>query len=320
MNLANKYRPQEFDQVVGQLIPKTVLQKEFETGTLKQAYLFIGHSGCGKSSSAMILANMIKGLTIELDVASHNSAEDMKELVRTIRTKPIGYDKTIVILDEAHMMSTQAANSLLITLEQPPAHVIFILCTTNGDKILDTIKNRCEMLNFLPLDVYDISQQLMNVCDIEQIDYEPMAIESIAKQANGSMRQALSYLDIVANEKVTIKAVSEKIVKSTYDAMFDVLYAWLDNNTEELIESVDKIDEKFVQNFFVFVLNINVYIKTNNIKCTDMPIILEEDMIKFSTKDKELLSKLLPALYELQYKGKNSPIIKEMFIACLMTN
>lgn len=318
MNLANKYRPKEFSQVVGQLVPKTVLQKEFDTDSLKQAYLFVGQSGGGKTTCARILADVIKGFTIELDVASHNSADDMKDLVKTIKTKPIGYDKTIVILDEAHTMSPLAANSLLITLEQPPAHVIFILCTTNGDKIIDTIKNRCEVLTFFPLQPAEISQQLMYVCEEEGIKFEPMAIDSIAIQANGSMRQALSYLDVVADEDVTIKSVTTKLVRSTYDSMLDVLYSWLDNNTEGVIKSLETIEaSKFVQDFFVFVLDLNVFFKTNNINCTSIPVLLESELKNITESEQQAISKLLPQLYKLQFDGKNSPIIKELFIACL---
>lgn len=319
MNLANKYRPKNFSEVVGQLIPKTVLQKEFDAGALKQAYLFVGQSGGGKTTSARILANMIKGFTIELDVASHNSADDMKELVRSIRTKPIGYDKTVVILDEAHNLSNLAANSLLITLEQPPEHVIFILCTTNGDKIMDTIKNRCEVLTFFPLQPADITQQLITVCESEGINFELIAIESIAKQSNGSMRQALSYLDVVADSDITIKSVTDKLVRSTYDSMLNVMYAWIDSNTNEMLAAIETVEaNKFVQDFFVFILDLNVYIKTKNIACTGIPQVLEEELKQLTVGEQAAIQKLLSPLYELQYKGRNSPILKEMFIACLM--
>ena len=144
MDLANKYRPQKLDDVVGQSAITKVLKNELKNNKLRQQYLFVGNTGSGKTTTARILAKAVNGQVFEIDAASHSGVEDIRALIETITIRPMGVDHTVVILDEVHGLSNKAVQTLLLTLEKPPKHVIFILCTTEADKVPDTIKNRCE--------------------------------------------------------------------------------------------------------------------------------------------------------------------------------
>ena len=155
VTLAQKYRPNTFEDIVEQDEVKNKLQEEIETNTLKNAYLFIGNSGVSKTTAARIFAHSLNAYVLELDMASHGTAEDMRNLIDNISNKPIGYDYYVVILDEVQAAMSRkdsmAAQVLLKTLEEPPKHCIFILCTTEGDKIIDTIKSRCETYLLAPI-------------------------------------------------------------------------------------------------------------------------------------------------------------------------
>ena len=160
MSLATDFRPQYLDDMIGQKTIIDTIRSEFNNNNLKQSYLFMGQSGSGKTTLANIIANKVNGQTLMIDTAVNNSAEDVRNIVDSIQTKPLIYDKVVVIFDEVHTLSPKGFASLLITLEKPPAHVIFILCTTEGDKIPDTIKNRCECFTFSRIENKDISTRL----------------------------------------------------------------------------------------------------------------------------------------------------------------
>lgn len=221
---ARKYRPATFDSVVGQSALTTTLKNAIASGKLAHAYLFCGPRGVGKTTCARIFAKTINCLTPnengeacgecesckafsqnrsynihELDAASNNSVEDIRLLIEQVQIPPQVGRYKVFIIDEVHMLSTAAFNAFLKTLEEPPAHAIFILATTEKHKILPTILSRCQTYDFSRMEVSDIVPHLKRVAQQEGITYEEEALAVIAQKADGGMRDALSIFDQVAS-------------------------------------------------------------------------------------------------------------------------
>lgn len=203
---ARKYRPQAFEAVVGQSHITDTLLKSVDNDHLAQALLFCGPRGVGKTTCARILAKVINGganlndeelaLNIfELDAASNNSVDDIRRLIDQVRFAPQTGKFKVYIIDEVHMLSQQAFNAFLKTLEEPPAHAIFILATTEKHKIIPTILSRCQIFDFKRITVDDIAGHLAFVAEKEGVNAEPEALHMIAEKADGALRDALSLFD-----------------------------------------------------------------------------------------------------------------------------
>ena len=203
---ARKYRPQAFEAVVGQSHITDTLLKSVENDHLAQALLFCGPRGVGKTTCARILAKVINAGAklsddelamniFELDAASNNSVDDIRRLIDQVRFAPQTGKFKVYIIDEVHMLSQQAFNAFLKTLEEPPAHAIFILATTEKHKIIPTILSRCQIFDFKRITVEDIANHLAYVADQEGINAEPEALHMIAEKADGALRDALSLFD-----------------------------------------------------------------------------------------------------------------------------
>ncbi|NNF62954.1 MAG: DNA polymerase III subunit gamma/tau [Acidimicrobiia bacterium] len=222
--LYRKYRPQRFDEVIGQDHVTNTLSHEVIEGTIAHAYLFAGPRGTGKTTTARLLAKALNcqdrgdngepcnvcfsciGITdgasldvIELDAASHNKVEDIREIRMNVSTvAATGGSRKVYILDEAHMLSRAAGNALLKTLEEPPEHVIFVLATTEPYKLLDTIRSRSQRFDFHPVGVETLVSHLGDISRREEFDAEQPALDLIASHAGGSVRDAMSLLEQVA--------------------------------------------------------------------------------------------------------------------------
>ena len=245
---ARKYRPATFDSVIGQQALTTTLKNAISTGKLAHAYLFCGPRGVGKTTCARIFAKTINCMNLtpdgeacnecescrafneqrsynihELDAASNNSVDDIRQLVEQVRIPPqIGRYK-VYIIDEVHMLSTSAFNAFLKTLEEPPQHAIFILATTEKHKILPTILSRCQIYDFNRIGVEDIVQHLTHVAVQEHITAEPEALNVIALKADGGMRDALSIFDQVVSftrGNITYQSVIENLNVLDYEYYF----------------------------------------------------------------------------------------------------
>jgi len=204
---ARKYRPQEFDSVVGQSHITDTLEHAIENNQLAQALLFCGPRGVGKTTCARILARKINeksGATdeegfafniYELDAASNNSVDDIRHLIDQVRFAPQVGQYKVYIIDEVHMLSQAAFNAFLKTLEEPPAHAIFILATTEKHKIIPTILSRCQIYDFKRITIEDIQNHLKKIAEKEGIAYEDDALFLIAQKADGALRDALSIFD-----------------------------------------------------------------------------------------------------------------------------
>lgn len=266
---ARKYRPTTFDSVVGQQSITNTLKNAIKTNHLAQAFLFCGSRGVGKTTCARILAKTIncsnrtdnveacnecdscksfndgRSMNIyELDAASNNSVDNIRELTDQVRFAPqIGKYK-VYIIDEVHMLSSAAFNAFLKTLEEPPAHAIFILATTEKHKIIPTILSRCQIFDFNRIKVDDIAQHLLGIAQKEGIDAEEEALHIIAQKAEGALRDALSIFDQIVSfsgNKMTYQNVIDNLNILDYDYYFKATDFILANEIAELLLLFDDI-------------------------------------------------------------------------------
>ena len=260
---ARKYRPSTFESVVGQRALTTTLKNAIATQKLAHAYLFCGPRGVGKTTCARIFAKTINCMSLtadgeacnacescvafneqrsynihELDAASNNSVDDIRQLVEQVRIPPqIGKYK-VYIIDEVHMLSASAFNAFLKTLEEPPRHAIFILATTEKHKILPTILSRCQIYDFNRISVDDTVQHLTYVASKENITAEPEALNVIALKADGGMRDALSIFDQVVSftgGHITYKSVIENLNVLDYEYYFRLTDCFLENKVSDAL-------------------------------------------------------------------------------------
>ena len=312
MNLNQKYRPQSFSEVVEQEHITSILRKELDTDNVKPAYLFVGKSGSSKTTCSRILAKELNAYTIEIDSASHGGAEDIRQLVDAIHFKPVTNDSILVILDEAHTISNAGMSALLLILEQPPKDVHFILCTTEEQKIPETIKNRCEVFEFLPISKKGIANRLKEIASKEKIAYDDLGIDYLATIADGSMRQAITYLEQYSGELETIRKYRQV---DKYDSFLNLIFAVSDKNYTEVVKIVNVSDYKFVESLFSFVLSADIICKTGLDIFGNIPDVFVTDILNIGAKDKETIKSLRELLLNLQYEGRNNPIIKQLLVA-----
>jgi DNA polymerase III subunit gamma/tau len=256
---ARKYRPLEFADVVGQSAITNTLEHAIESHQIPQALLFCGPRGVGKTTCARILARKINeenGVDgdndfafniFELDAASNNSVDDIRNLIDQVRIVPQVGKYRVYIIDEVHMLSTAAFNAFLKTLEEPPAHAIFILATTEKHKIIPTILSRCQIYDFKRISVEDIKQHLVNVAVKENVTYEDDALHLIAQKADGALRDSLSIFDRMVtftNKNLTLEAVAENLNVLDYEYYFKMTDAFLSNDIPEAMLQFNTILNK----------------------------------------------------------------------------
>ena len=269
---ARKYRPQTFDTVVGQKSITDTLKNAIKSEHLAQAFLFCGSRGVGKTTTARILAKTINcfnrsdqieacdscdscesfnssaSLNIyELDAASNNSVEDIRSLIEQVRIPPQLGDYKVYIIDEVHMLSNNAFNAFLKTLEEPPSYAIFILATTEKHKVIPTILSRCQIFDFNRIEVGDITGQLQKIADKEGVQVEQEALDLIGQKADGAMRDALSLFDLIvtfSGKNVTYKDTIDNLHILDYDYYFRMTDALLNEQTSEVMLIFDDILKK----------------------------------------------------------------------------
>jgi DNA polymerase III subunit gamma/tau len=277
---ARKYRPTTFASVVGQPSITTTLVNAIRNNHLAHAYLFCGPRGVGKTTSARIFAKTINCLNLnpdhepcnlcesclgfnenrsynifELDAASNNSVDDIRSLVDKVRIPPQIGKYSVYIIDEVHMLSPQAFNAFLKTLEEPPAHAIFILATTEKHKILPTILSRCQIYDFNRISVPDIEKYLADVALKEGVAAEPEALNIIAQKADGAMRDALSIFDQIVSfcgNKITYKETIANLNVLDYDYYFKLTDCFQKGDvTNSLIIFNEILDKGFNPHYFI---------------------------------------------------------------------
>ena len=237
---ARKYRPVSFDDVIGQKVITNTLKEAIKNNKLAQALLFTGPRGVGKTSCARIVARELNNFEIsddnsynifELDAASNNGVEGIRNLIEQTRIPPQTGKFKVYIIDEVHMLSSGAFNAFLKTLEEPPAHCVFILATTEKHKIIPTILSRCQIYNFKRITNEGIVDHLKNICKLEKIKFEDNALIQIANKSDGAMRDALQLFDKVVgvNKELTSKLVSENLNTVDFETYIK-LFEFINNN------------------------------------------------------------------------------------------
>ena len=263
--LYRKYRPHDFDSLVGQEYTKKLLKNSVINNKFAHAYIFTGPRGTGKTSSAKIFAKAINCLhsvdgnpcnkcqncvnfesspdIIELDAASNNGVDDIREIINNVRLAPSSMKIKVYIIDEFHMLSTSAFNALLLTLEEPPKDVVFILATTDIQSVPITVLSRCQRFDFKPISMQDIENRLKYVCTEEKLKVTDDAIKEIAMMSNGGLRDALSILDQVAGngEEIDVQDVIANFGGISNKKINQLLNYYENNNISELIDYINEI-------------------------------------------------------------------------------
>ncbi len=261
------YRPKTFEDVVGQEHIVKTLKNQIKNNNIGHAYLFSGTRGTGKTSTAKIFARAVNCLNptneepcneceictdtlndnimdiVEIDAASNNSVDDIRELRESVKYTPSKAKYKVYIIDEVHMLSQGAFNALLKTLEEPPSYVIFILATTEPHKIPATILSRCQRFDFKRVSSKDIASRMAYICKKENIDAEDKALSLIARNSQGALRDALSILDqcmSFGNEKIEYNDVIELLGTVNIDELFELSQAILDENTKKSLQILNE--------------------------------------------------------------------------------
>ena len=264
---ARKYRPDNFDAVVGQSSVTSTLKNAIQSNQLAQSYLFCGPRGVGKTTCARIFAKEVNQFEnenqvddfsfniFELDAASNNSVDDIRNLTDQVRVPPqIGKYK-VYIIDEVHMLSTSAFNAFLKTLEEPPKHAKFILATTEKHKIIPTILSRCQIFDFKRISENDIALHLEKIAKEEEVTVEEDALHLIAQKSDGSLRDSLSLFDRLisfSDKNLTYSSVVEHLNILDYEYYFRITDCLLENDINQLLNIYNEILENgFDGNHFI---------------------------------------------------------------------
>jgi len=264
-----KYRPNNLDELVGRKFISITLKQALLTKKIAPAYLFNGPRGTGKTSSARIFAkslncqafdqptinpcckcDLCRQITdgnaldiIEIDAASNTGVENIREIIERARFAPTQAKWKVYVIDECHMLSTAASNALLKTIEEPPSRVVFILATTNPERVLNTIQSRCQKFDFRRISPSDIFQHLSEIAEKESITFEVQALKMIAKRSNGGMRDAQSLLEQLnlLPEGITINNIQNLLGEVSESELTNLIKSLVENNPESLIDTCNKL-------------------------------------------------------------------------------
>jgi DNA polymerase-3 subunit gamma/tau len=334
---ARKYRPQNFEEVVGQQAITNTLENAIKSNHLAQALLFTGPRGVGKTTCARILAkqiNLVSGESenedfafniFELDAASNNSVDDIRNLTDQVRIPPQVGKYKVYIIDEVHMLSQSAFNAFLKTLEEPPAHAIFILATTEKHKIIPTILSRCQIFDFKRIGVLDIKSYLAKIAKQEKINAEDDALHIIAQKADGALRDALSIFDRVVSfsgNNLRRQDVTENLNVLDYDEFFKATDLILENKIPDLLLHFNQILSKgfdghhFITGLASHFRDLLVAKDTATIKLLEVGDNAKKNYLSQSTKcDLRFLLQAIDMANDcdLKYKGsKNQRLLVEI--------
>lgn len=323
--LAVKYRPRTFEDVTEQYYIKSILENQIKTNSIKNAYLFCGGAGTGKTTTARIFANEInegQGNSIEVDAASNNGVEQVRTIIDDAKFKPLDSKYKVYIMDECHMLSTGAWNAMLKLLEEPPKTTIFILCTTDPQKIPATILSRVQRYDFQRISFDGIVNRLAYIITQERtennpIEFEKEALEYIAKIADGGMRDAISLLDkcLSFNTNLSVKNVVDILGVSDYSSLNGLAHNIFEGHTKEALNNIENIYRQgkdlklYIKQFIQFILDICKYDLYKSYQYIQIPNIINLDEFRSISYEYKLL--LLDKMIELtnQIKYETNPKI-----------
>lgn len=296
VSLPVKYRPKTFDDMVWHASVIQVLKRQIETGNIKNAYLFAGHSGNGKTTCAKCFASLVNsgsGTPIEIDAASNNGVDNIRSLVQEASERSLDSKYKVIILDECQALSAASWNALLKTIEEPPKFTIFILCTTDPQKIPETIINRVQRFNFGAIPYDKIVDRLRYVCEQEGFTNYKESIECIGKACNGCMREALTLLGKVADSGTNFDientlSILGEVPVSVYTKLINYL---IDGDEKGVLSSLDEIEESgteikdFVSALLKFIVDVAKYILFSSLKSTSIPETFENEINSITNFD-----------------------------------
>lgn len=336
--IARKWRPKNFSTLIGQEHISTTLLNALKSDRLAHALLFTGPRGTGKTSTARILAKSLRcpnaknfvpcdkcstceeissGTNLdvtEIDGASNNGVDAIRELRNTVHFLPTSGKWKVYIIDEVHMLTTSAFNALLKTLEEPPPHVIFVMATTEVQKIPATILSRCQRFDFRRISLKQVAEHLQKIADAEEIKIESSALWTIVRQSEGSMRDSQSLLDQIANysnRKITLEKVVEVLGLTERTLLNDALKGLVGRDRAGILKLVEKIiqsgtDAKvFAQDLLEQIRNLMVVKMDAASALMDLP---ENEIEELKTLGKELSSEDVHLLFDMAFKGINDLI------------
>ena len=321
-SLAVKYRPKTFDEVTSQTSIIKILKRQIELRNFKNSYIFAGASGCGKTTTARIFANAInnnQGEPIEIDAASTNGVEKVKQIVSTAGERSLHSEYKVYILDECHVYSAQSWQAFLKCIEEPPKYTIFIFCTTDPQKIPDTISNRCMRFNFTRIDSDHIYNRLKYICEQEGFTNYEDSISYISKISKGQMRDAVSLLEKVTafDTNLDIESTVEFLGNYSYQTFFTLANAILDGDEKLVVTILDDFYlqggdlYQFVEQFLSFNLDILKYNLLKELSILQIPVAFEPELksITSISNASEYFSYIIENLLALKFKlgGDTSP-------------
>lgn len=335
-SLAQRYRPQKFEEMCEQSLVVSLVKTMCESETLpNRNFLFIGPAGCGKTTIARIIAKELnegKSEPAELDAASHGSTDDIRQIVSQASTFPVGMKYKIFIIDECHSLSNTAWQVFLKTLEEQPAKSIFIFATTNPEKIPATILSRVQTFRFSKISTKGIHNRLKYVIEQENkegqnITYDDEALNYIARLSNGGMRDSLTNLDrcLAFSKEVNLKNVSEALDLPDYDTYFLLLNAMVKHDNENVTKIVDDVYNsgtnfvKWFEGFHSFLCNIIKYIYMKDIGATMIPSQYAEKLASYGEAHAVVCLKLSNILMHLNKDLRTTQYQVETALTYLLT-
>ena len=324
--LAIKYRPATWNDVVEQNSTVIILQQQLESNEVKNAYLFCGPAGCGKTTCARIFAKEINkgdGNPIELDAASNNGVDDVREIIQQAKTKSLDSEYKIFILDECHALSNSAWQAMLKIIEEPPAKSIFIFCTTDPQKIPKTIISRVQRYDFHRISQQAIVDRLRYICDREVISEDGIvrleALEYIAKIADGGMRDAITLLDkcLAYSSELTLGNVVDALGTVDYNVMMEFTYNLVKGLKKEAVAQIEalynngKDMKQFIKSYMNFLIDVSKFCLGCDWKYISIPKLADYEMwLNKISKTDWLNMPILDSIVKLNADIKYSSSVK----------
>lgn len=257
--LYRKYRPKKLEEIIGQEHITTTLSNAIKSGSISHAYLLTGPRGVGKTSIARILAHQINEVDyldntnhldiIEIDAASNRRIDEIRDLRDKVNILPSQFKYKVYIIDEVHMLTREAFNALLKTLEEPPAHVIFILATTESHKLPDTIISRTQHFTFKPIDISSLTSHLKTISKAEKISIDDDALQLISEHGEGSFRDSISLLDQLRgnDQKISVDSIEHLLGIAPTSSINQIIKSLEKSSPKEIIEIITKLGDKGIQ-------------------------------------------------------------------------